>query len=395
MISDSLKQRFPEGIPESLKDEMNIFEELSKQKHVVKVELLSNFGKDVEMSLTNNTDIYKGLIVETTSEYIPTEKDMSWFHPQLFKTRNLYTSKNAVRMNKIKEGDGAKQISKFNSSAGLYSTHSFDEIGSLQRKDYVIVDTLANSVSQTQVHHWLTSGMKMKDIYTEMTIQKIDGKTLEMHAKDQVESIAGDASTLKSSYAYNRLYKAAGTYLFYNHAVRPQSGKALVHISPLLGYALVDATDKYFESDVMSSDNYLDINSFTDEQRKRAYVKASWAGKNIVNSFALRKPIDNYKSILGLDTATTYRMEEATFSSCPIIEKLSPKVVLQLTPEATAIPEEKAVKLHKHILNNVVKMPATEETLNAILKDNWKSLLSSKYTDGESLFLPRAIVQSL
>ncbi len=49
-------------------------------------------------------------------------------------------------------------------------------------------------------------------------------------------------------------------------------------------------------------------------------------------------------------------MEKASFSSSPVVDKLDPKAVLALTPEATAIPEVKAAKLHKHILNNDTTM---------------------------------------
>jgi len=88
-------------------------------------------------------------------------------------------------------------------------------------------------------------------------------------------------------------------------------------------------------------------------------------------------------------------MESASFSSSPIVEKLSPAAVLLLTPEATNIPEEKAVKLHKHILQNVIKMPASQEILQKLLRDHWKTLLSSKYVSGDNLCLPRELVNIL
>jgi len=390
MMSASLSKRYPQGLPDNLKAYAEKFEQLSKHPNIVQITLLSNFGKDVELSLFHGTDIFRGVVVETNAEYVIEERDRSWFHPQLFKTRTLYSN---TEFNNVKEGDGLSRISKFNSSAGQYTTQAFDEIGGLKNTEYVIVDTAVDSLASTQLNHWLGSGMKMREIYTEMAIQKIDGKTLENHTKELVNSIGG--SNVVASYTYNRLYKASGSYLFYNHAIKPVDNKALVQISPLLGYAMVSTDGNQVESDVMSASEYLDVSSFTEQQRERAYVMASWGGKNIVNSFALRKPVSNYRTILNMDSATTYRMEKASFSSCPVVDKLSPKTVLALTPEATNIPQVKALKLHKHILNNVVKMPATPETLNAVLKDNWKSLLSSKYTDGESLFLPRSIVESL
>ena len=390
MISDSLRKRFPNGLPDDLKADAQKFEKLSKKSGVVKVTLLSNFGRDVELSLSQGVDIYRGVIVETTGDYVLSEDDKSWFHPQLFKTRTLYASS---EFSNVKEGEGPSRIAKFNSSAGLYAIQAFDEIGGLSKTEYVIVDTAVDSLANTQLNHWLSSGMKMKDTYTEMAIQRIDGKTLENHTKELVSSIG--KGEIVASFNYNRLYKSAGSYLFYNHALKPVDSQALVQISPLLGYAMVSTKANHIESDVLTASDYLDVSSFTDEQRMRAYVMASWGGKNIVNSFALRKPISNYRNVLNLDSAPTYRMERASFSSCPVVDKLDPKAVLALTPEATAIPEVKAAKLHKHILNNVVKMPATPKILQDVLKNNWKSLLSSKYTDGESLFLPRSIVENL
>ena len=87
MISDSLRKRFPNGLPDDLKADAQKFEKLSKKSGVVKVTLLSNFGRDVELSLSQGVDIYRGVIVETTGDYVLSEDDKSWFHPQLFKTR--------------------------------------------------------------------------------------------------------------------------------------------------------------------------------------------------------------------------------------------------------------------------------------------------------------------
>ena len=87
----------------------------------------------------------------------------------------------------------------------------------------------------------------------------------------------------------------------------------------------------------------------------------------------------------------TYRMESGYFSNSNISDKLDPKIVLFLTPEATLIPEE--VSVHSHVMKNIIKLPATEELLTKIAKDNWKQLFSKKYISGDNLALPRDLVK--
>jgi len=398
MYSDGFNKRFPSGLPASLLTAAKKFEDLASSSNVINVTLLSNFGKDVELSLFHSKDIYKGVVVETSGEYILSEKDSFWFHPQLFKKRSLFhaeTSKSDVKYNDVKEGDGLKRISKFNSCVGRFSTHSFDEIGGTLKENYLIIDTCNDNTANAQVKHWMVSGIKIKNIYNEMHTVKIDGKTLDGHSLAQTESLVPPDSKLLMSQTYNVILRSATSFLFYNHALKPENGEALVQISPLMGYVkFTGLTSPHFASDLMTADEYLNIKEFTEEQMNRAYVAASWSGKQIVNTFALRKPFDNYLKIIG-DSSIKYRMESASFSSSPIVEKLSPAAVLLLTPEATNIPEEKAEKLHKHILQNVIKMPASQEILQKLLRDHWKTLLSSKYVSGDNLCLPRELVNIL
>ena len=171
--------------------------------------------------------------------------------------------------------------------------------------------------------------------------------------------------------------------------------KCLVHISPMMGYVSIKGRGKEFESDLMSTNQYLNISDFTEEQRRRAYINCKWDGKNVVNTFTLRKPVEHYKQWLGEEKTVSYRMENGYFSNTPhIVEKLAPKLVLFLTPESTLIPEEKEV--YSHVKKNILKLPATEELLSKMIKHHWKKVFSKKYiSSGDNLALPRELLKEL
>ena len=93
MNKEELQKRYPNGIPDSLKEGVSYFETLSQKSGIRSVRLMSNFGTDMEQSLLNNTNVYKGLIVQVTTNYELSETDRSWFHPELSKARSLYDGK--------------------------------------------------------------------------------------------------------------------------------------------------------------------------------------------------------------------------------------------------------------------------------------------------------------
>lgn len=364
-------------------------------KGALSVKVLSNFGLDVEQSFSKGFNIYKGFVLELDASYRLDTTDRFWLHPQLMKTRKLFRATEEGTKEKV--ASMKFDISNCASSTALYTTHEFDEIGGYKEQDYVIVDTSNDDVAIGALTHWMNAKSELRDVYNEMHTMKVDGKTLQEHTEELIGNISKSIEGLElvSSSSYNVFYRANNSFLFYNHALKCNSTeeKALVHISPLMGYALCKSRGQAFESDLMSSSNYLDISKFTEEQRRRAYVSCRWDGKNIVNTFCLRKPIENWKQWFGEENITTYRMETGYFSNTPIVDKLDPKVVLFLTPEATAIPEEK--EIHSHIKKNIVKLPATDELLVKLAQDHWKQVFSKKYQSGDSLALPRELLLKL
>lgn len=395
MDTKQLDARYPNGIPDKLKEHLAHFQNLIDNKGAVRVKLLSNFGLDLEQTYTKGYDIYKGFVLELPTDYKLNKTDKFWLHPQIMKTRNLYKVSNEKAKEKI--ANTKFDISSCGSSVALYTTHSFDEIGGYKEQDFVIIDTSKDDIALSALDHWFNGTSNLKQVYNDMYTLKFDGETLKDHTDTHIESIANDIGGLErtSTQSYNVFYKSNKSFLFYNHALKSDEGtKSLIHISPLMGYAMVKSRGKEFESDLMSTDNYLDINAFNEEQRKRAYISCKWDGKNIVNTFTLRKPVDNWKDWIGDEKIVSYRMENGFFSNSAITDKLEPSIVLFLTPEATLIPNEKEV--HSHILKNIIKLPATEDILTKLVKHHWKKVFSKKFiSSGENLALPRDLLKEL
>ena len=379
-----------------LKEHLQKFQSLIDNKDVVRVKILSNFGLDLEQSFTKGYDIFKGFVIELSRDYILNKSDKFWLHPQLMKTRNLYSATGANIKEKI--ANTKFDISSYGSSVAYYTTHNFDEIGGYAEDQFAIIDTSQDDIANSALDHWFNGNSSLKDVYNELHTLKFDGKVLKDHTDEYIQNIVNEIGGLEkvSSDRYNVFYKSNNSYLFYNHALKSEpSQQCLIHISPLMGYVRIKGRGKEFEADLMSTDNYLDINTFNEEQRKRAYVNCKWTGKNIVNTFTLRKPVNNFKHWLGEEKTVSYRMENGYFSNTPhMVEKLQPKLVLFLTPEATLIPEEKEV--HSHLKKNIVKLPATEELLSKLVKEHWKKVFSKKFiSTGDNLALPRELLTEL
>lgn len=375
----AVKQRYKNKIPDGVQQQIHVFEELSRKRGIRSVRLLSNFGKDVEMSLKHDMDIYKGLIVQVDAEYKLTQSDMQWLHPELCKGRSMYAG--GDRENKQSD------ISLFNSSCGFYTTHTIDEIGGFTSEQCTIVDSSAEEESSVLLQSWLLSEHAIKDAYQSIMKQKLI-QTSQRH-RDAVAEERGAGERIMNS-NYNMLFSDGMSYHYYNHAIKPTNGEALVAVSPLVGCAKVSA-DKYIESDLLTSQDYIDVHSLKPEQRERAYVACKWNGDNIINTYTMRKPIANYKNILEDNHSTMYRMESGFFSANPIHSKLPTDIVLFLTPEPQLIPV--GAPCREHIREGSIDVPATADNISKLMDEHWRTLISKKYVNGDSLILPRRMVQ--
>ena len=355
MDTSALKSRYDNDIPADVQGDIDKFATLAEKDGVLSVKLLSNFGKDVEMSLKHDTPVYRGLIVQLSNSYKLSEADRLWLHPELCKGRSMYLGGN--------KKNAPVELSAFNSSVGFYSTHIIDEIGGYDSKDYVIVDSGLDKEAAVLLQSWLLSSATIKQAYDEVVKSKLVAQSLEK--RDQIAMGYGtNERELNSN--YNMLYTDGKSYFFYNNAIKPQNNKAILVVSPLMGCAVINNVEEnHVVSDLLTSSQYIDVNNLQEDQRNRAMVKCKWGGKNIVNTYTMRKPIGNFKQWLEDKQATMYRMESGFFSANPIHAKLPADIVLFLTPQKHLIPT--GASCHQHVRDGVIGVPANAENIHCLL----------------------------
>lgn len=349
MNDSALTQRYPNGVPDP--EGVEKFKQLSQKRGIKSVKLMSNFGKDLEQSLKAGTDIYKGVIVQTTPHYELTAADKLWLHPELTKTRQLFEGKSPL--------DHA--IGEFNSSVGTYSTYKVDELGGQKTSYFTIVDTAQNLSSV--VNHWMASKITMRDAYADF---KKTAKTT--------------GSSLLST-PYVSFYKGASSFHYYNHAMK-SDGEALVLQSPLMGYVKVNEKGD-IASDTMTG--FLDVNSLSKSHLERAFKDCSWKGNSLVNTFTMRTG----ESLAG----EAFRMVKGVYSSNSIQNKLDLATLLKLTPKKENIPA--SVQCHENAKQDVIAVEANEQMVQKVMKDHWKTLISKKYLVDNQLMLPRKLLDTL
>ena len=64
--------------------------------------------------------------------------------------------------------------------------------------------------------------------------------------------------------------------------MKPVDGKALIHVSPLIGFVEQSASAEV-HSDLLSERDFLDVNKLEEGQRNRAYTDCYWTGSVVVN----------------------------------------------------------------------------------------------------------------
>lgn len=367
MDTSQLKKVYPSGIPQKVQQYIDTLSKLN-----LKMVLMPNFGKDVEQSLKHGVDIYKGMQVIVPSDYVLSEKDKAWFHPDLYRTRAMY---------KHTSVDQKANISDFSSLVGTYYKHTVDELGSMRKERVKVVD---NGIEIKDWSNWFDSSIKQ--VYSKMQLSKINNKSFMATTLGRANELA--ASKAIRTYNYNMLYKGASEYHFYNHVMKPTDGKVLIHVSPLIGFAEI-TTSKAIQSDLLSEQDYLDVNNLKEEQRTRAFVDCYWKGKSVVNTFCMRKPIPNYNSFI--HNADIYRMEKGVFSPNPIVDKLPVDIILFLTPQSKNIPESRKRQFHNDVQNDLIRVKASPEMLAKMIHQ-YKDLFRSELIDGDHLVLDREIV---
>lgn len=359
-----LNERYPDGIPDALQAGISKFTELSKKKGIRAIVLMSNFSLDLEHTLSYGTEVYKGLIVQALPGYKLSDDDRLWLHPQLSKTRSVY--RGTVSLQDV-------SVPELNSSVGQYNTFQVDELGAQHMAKYTIVDT-AFSKSKAFVNHWITSQNAMRDVCNDYKETELVSETEKEH-----DNIASGLE-LTSRQTYVALYKGANVYHLYNHVIKSK-GEAMVLQSPLMGYSMVSKTGDV-ASDAFT--DLMDVNQLTQANRDRIYSDCSWSGKNLANTYVMRKG--------EIVKGEAFRMVNCRISSNNIVDKLDTPTVLKLTPTSKNIPSN--ISCDKLQLNDVLRFGDSDEIAMKLLKANWRSMVSNKYFKDGSLLVPRKMVEN-
>ncbi len=367
MNLEALNKRYSDGIPEDLQKGVSLFRTLSEKQGVKSVRLMSNFGIDLEHSLVNKTDTYKGVIIQVSPNYSLSDSDRSWFHPELTKARSLYIGK----------FEKTAKLNNYNSSVGTYSTYSVDELGGQKLTHFTIVDATAPKLVDTTVNHWIATRADIKSVYADYKTNKTEGSTLQQISQKTRDAMGQDQAIMTSEYV--SLFKDANSYHFYNHAIK-SAGEALVLQSALMGYSKVDATGD-IASDAMTG--FMDINKLSSSHRNRVYNDCSWDSTSLVNTYVMR---------MGeIVKGEPYRMVNGVFSANDISGLLDASTTLKLTPTRKNIPA--GIECDEYTKRDIIPFALEEETVQRVLKDNWRTLISSKYIKGDKFLLPRDIVE--
>jgi hypothetical protein len=360
----AVKERWGK-IPDTLQKEADlIWEHLQTQKDsVYMAKATSNFGIDEENTLLTGQKVHCGLIVGVKPEYEVSEKD-TWIHPNLNQCRALFDGG--------EYGNNVNNLADTNCSAGVYAVQSVNSIGDLELKPHTIVD----------MH--MEEAPSIRRSWNGKTIESVYSTALRDRTLSEVQETAskmGAQTKMRSDFT-NTLYRGRGSFYFYNNAYK-EAG--LVLVSPLTGYKVVDLKDH--AADYLSND-MVNVSALDRKQQASLYSKAWWNACDLVNTFVMRK---SYQSVVA-----DYRTQKASFSTTPIVMKLTPARILELTPKVDLIPEERAQLLHKHLQNNDLEIPVTLDVMNRLmdLRDTHAILNPKYYKDGQ-LILPRSIVRLL
>ena len=85
------------------------------------------------------------------------------------------------------------------------------------------------------------------------------------------------------------------------------------------------------------------------------------------------------------------QMADLGISANDVSGLLDASTTLQLTPTRRNIPSGK--ECDEYTKRDIIPFALEEETVQKVLKEHWKKLISSKYIKGDKLLLPREIVE--
>lgn len=359
MDTSALEARYG-TIPLSLQEEANdIWAQLQEQSdQVIGAKLTANFGVDEESTKLTGSKVHKGIIVSLKSGYKISEKD-TWLHPDLNQCRALFDGGSYTEIH---------DLAPTGCSVGVYAVQKINSVGDLVHEPHTLVD----------VH--LKDAMEVRQSWNDQTVESVYTTSLRDRTLEEVQTYAtrlGAQDKIRADFT-NILYRGRGEFYFYNNAYK-ETG--LVLISPLIGYKLIQGKDH--AADYLSNE-VIDVKKLQPKDQRSLYSKAFWNSLELVNTFVTRKSFQNVQA--------DYRMQKGNFSATNIMQHLSPKEILQLTPTTEHVPAEREV--WEHFRSNELEIPITDLTLQTLIdfRDQLDILNPQFYRKGK-LILPRDVVE--
>lgn len=429
VLSNSVVDRtanvYGSRVPQQIKEGKNaVLAALAPQHKLVKgVEFLENFNlSPAETAISGGSPRYTGVVVSLLPDYKLSAADSVWFNGPYSETLSMYR----VEKGKFKQVDAEMMKEDDNQAlCGIYVKNDQDEFtGTVTTQKYCIVNASAGDMSRDKFQEWTSGNLTVKDAYEKALTEElavVDGQQDEMHEYDNMKHYISHVTSLmagemgacgKEEYCQvtNTFAKGAHNVVhFLNGAVAPASCKgSLCHVSPLHGFIRLPRSESrnFYPATLLSSDKYVDVSQLNEQQRNHVFTRAMWPANNTttVNPFALRRPIDNWKSALPQPTEVI-RMEQSNFSLNDAEKRaLAPAAVLSMTPTSehsvsgiefpTHVKNDRVeMHPHEHLIQQLVSMRMTHDILNPELFR--KTLDQNGALVSTHLSLPRDLAEKL
>lgn len=378
-ISD-LKSRYgsEENIPERLRDAVTkIYDHLQKQPDkVLSVRATFNFDKDVDSSLFHEKNIYKGLVVALKGDYVMSEADAAWFHPDMYKCRGVYEHGDSSMMH----ADAGDKLGSMNCSAGVYAIRYQDALGEVREDLSTIVDT----------YKPVTASTNKVQLRGKTIAQLFSGKQRSetLAYADHIAKNLGAGERTQYCFINNLMRGGDNQYFYFNGNIR--GSQALVLVSPLKGYKLVKSgSDDYvFPADIIDESKLIPFGQLSSEDQLSVYRRVSWSTPDLVNTYMLKMPLTNFD----FKDAEHYQMVKVVLSHQPITESMPPSQLYEITPPIQNIPDTQVSNHFHWCRDDKVKLDASEENLQALIRiRNKLPVFNREVYDGElnQLTVPR------
>lgn len=348
----------PASVEEGKRHVLSLLNDPLRADHVNKVEFMENFGLNNSETARAGEPRYTGLVVSLSPDFQlhPDGSDAVWLNGLYAESVQMFPTTEtggevenfvSLQSNHMKPGDS-------HGVAGIYQLNSQDDLtGEVETRNYVIVNTSAGDQSRELVNGWTTTGMSIKDCYESAATEKYMG------VKPSSAADAGEMSVHDNLKAFTeaKIAKLSKKFAAFEAQSPPQTsniflrGKDCLHylngaiaagrengaltlVSPLHGYVRFQKTaDRhFFPSTLLSSDRYVDVSKLNGKQQRSIFERAVWPSHTTCNAFALRKPIQNWSSVLP-QPKDVYRMAKSNFSLDTEVHRCLPtSAVLAMTP---------------------------------------------------------------